>query len=125
MAWCSGCQAERPDDLFARNGKRKQGRCRDCDAAKKRETRDAKWKDVGWIIDNTDRCLFHAARVDYCRRKATWRSGQWRACDEHRHKEDVPIIRLAKLDGSPLSNEEVQEGATPPIAGRRRARRPG
>lgn len=95
MAWCSRCQQERDDALFARNGRRKQSRCRDCDAALKRETREATWKDVGWVIDHTDRCLHHAARTDYCRRKAKWHSGQWRACDEHKLPGDVPILKLA------------------------------
>lgn len=92
MAWCSPCQAEKPDDQFARNGKRKQRRCRDCDARERREARAVKFKSVGWVIDNTDRCLHRAARTDYCRRKATWRNGQWRACDAHKLPTDVPIL---------------------------------
>ena len=96
MAWCSGCQAERPDDQFARNGKRLQGRCRSCDAARKRSARrkPERAKSVCEAIDRyPDRCLWHAARVDYCRRKARWRNGQWRACDLHKLPTDVPILR--------------------------------
>lgn len=63
--------------------------------AKKRKKR-APYKSVGWVIDNTDRCLHHAARVDYCRRKAKWRNGQWRACDLHKLPTDVPILFALK-----------------------------
>ena len=60
--------------------------------AKQRKKR-APYKSVGWVIDNTDRCLHHAARADYCRRKATWRQGMWRTCCEHKRAGMVPILR--------------------------------
>jgi hypothetical protein len=49
------------------------------------------WKRVANVIDDSDRCLWHAARADYCRRKATWHNGQWRACDLHRLRSDTQI----------------------------------
>lgn len=60
--------------------------------AAKRKKR-APYKRVGQVIDETDRCLHHAARADYCRRKAKWRNGQWRVCQKH-YRENAGLVPI-------------------------------
>lgn len=111
---CSRCRKNLPADAFHRDRTRKQFYCKVCKTEDRRERRRrARVGAVFEIIDETDRCLWHCVCPDYCRRRATWRNGEWRACDTHKLPGDVPI---SVSDRSATRHE--REAAAWPIVGR-------